>query len=144
MIGFVNNFRKELSLKYIFRSGFLFDEAEVYETAAMGFDGALLHVGFLDVHKIQLFTEIGRELGIYTVWVCGDENEVSKVLETDSPYIGISTRFHVELKNETKAIQELTALLPRNVSPWVLLSELSASRLNFVTSEGFGYVCGQV
>jgi hypothetical protein len=143
MQNFVNNFRTELSVSNLFRIGFLFDQSELYETAAMGFDGVMLHVGDMDVYTMQLFTEVGRELAMHIVWVCGSAEEVYKALETDCPNIALSARFHEQPAKEILKIQELRTLIPSNVRPWYLANSLNEKSSQFAKTQKFAYVCGQ-
>jgi hypothetical protein len=144
MQNFVKNFRTELNVSHLFRIGFIFDQAELYESAAMGFDGVFLHVGELDIYNLQLFTEVGRELALHIVWICENREHVERVLETDCPNIGLSVRFSKSSQSEEMRLQELRSLMPNNVKPWLFASKCNTKTLNFAKLQKFSFLGAQV
>jgi hypothetical protein len=57
--------------------------------AAMGFDGVCIEVGDGDKALLQYLTEVCREVKLSPIWMVRTAAELARVLETDSPYVGL-------------------------------------------------------
>lgn len=75
--------------KLIIRTGFFESEADIYETVLAGYRAVTIFARRLDVHQLQLCTEICRDMKVSCILVADSPESFDRVLETDCPYVGL-------------------------------------------------------
>ncbi len=101
--------RDEVSLPLL-RKDFIFDEYQVYETAASGADALLLIVAILNRKQLEELLSMSRSLGLSCLVEVHNEDEVAKALLSGAEIIGINNRdlntFTVDI-NTTRRLRPL-------------------------------------
>jgi indole-3-glycerol phosphate synthase len=129
----------------ILRKDFIFDEYQVYESAAAGADALLLIVGTLnDENLVSLRRLTEDELGMDALVEVHNAEELSRALNCGAGLIGVNNR---DLRNFNVSIatsEELASLAPADV---VLISEsgLNPEAVGRLRSIGYnGFLIGEV
>lgn len=104
----------------VFRSGFLSSEAEILESALLGFDGIVWHISNKDHFQIQYGIEIGRDLKMNIIPVAKNDHELDLLLQTDAPYIGIWGLESDEQKFNLPWLQKMSVKIPSNCIKFVV------------------------
>ncbi len=104
----------------VFRSGFLSSEAEILESALLGFDGIVWHIANKDHFQIQYGIEIGRDLKMNVIPVAKNDHELDLLLQTDAPYIGIWALENDEQKFNMPWLQKMSVKIPSNCLKFVV------------------------
>jgi indole-3-glycerol phosphate synthase len=85
----------------LLRKDFIFDEYQVYESAASGADALLLIAAILSRGQLEELLAASHNLGLKCLVEVHDENEVEKALRAGAGIIGINNRdlhtFHVDI-----------------------------------------------
>src|ERR1043166_586613 len=77
----------------VLRKDFLFDEYQIYESAASGADALLLIVASLDNHQLSALRELAEDgLGLDALVELHDEREMERAEATGATLIGINNR----------------------------------------------------
>jgi len=101
--------RKEVSIP-ILRKDFIFDEYQVYESAACGADALLLIAAILSREQLEELLAQSRSLALSCLVEVHNENEVEKALLAGAEIIGINNRdlntFTVDI-NTTRRLRPL-------------------------------------
>jgi indole-3-glycerol phosphate synthase len=83
--------RQEVSIPLL-RKDFIFDEYQVYESAAFGADAILLIVSILSQDDLGSLLALSHKLGLACLVEVHDENEVNRALKAGAEIIGINNR----------------------------------------------------
>jgi indole-3-glycerol phosphate synthase len=101
--------REEVSVPLL-RKDFIFDEYQVYESAAYGADAMLLIVAILSREQLEELLALSHSLGLGCLVEVHNENEVEKALLAGAEIIGINNRdlntFTVDI-NTTRRLRPL-------------------------------------
>jgi len=129
----------------VLRKDFLFDEYQIYESAAAGADAILLIVSSLEDNRLSELRRIAEdELGLDALVEVHDEREMDRAMETGATLIGINNRnlhtFEVTLDTSLKLASKAHA----NVT---LISESGlhdAKELSMLHTVGYrGFLIGE-
>jgi indole-3-glycerol phosphate synthase len=103
--------RKEVKIPLL-RKDFIFDEYQVYESAAFGADAILLIAAILSRKQLQEFLALGRRLGLDCLVEVHNESEIEAALQTDAEIIGINNRDLSTFMVDTDTTRRLRSLIP--------------------------------
>jgi indole-3-glycerol phosphate synthase len=103
--------RKAVNLPLL-RKDFIFDEYQVYESAAYGADAILLIMTILSPEKLQELLELGNTLNLACLVEVHNEEELTKVLLAGAEIIGINNRDLNTFKTDTNVTRRLRLLVP--------------------------------
>ena len=101
----------------ILRKDFLFDEYQIYESAAAGADAILLIVASLEDNQLSELRQLAEdELGLDALVEVHDESEMERAMESGAVLIGVNNRnlhtfevsLHTSLQLASKAPAEVT------------------------------------
>jgi indole-3-glycerol phosphate synthase len=96
----------------LLRKDFIYDEYQLYESAAYGADAVLLIAAILERAQLGKMLTLSRSLGLGCLVEIHDEDELKKALASGAEIIGINNRdlktFEVDLNNT----QRLKPLIP--------------------------------
>jgi indole-3-glycerol phosphate synthase len=90
-IKYLSEIKKTVSVP-VLRKDFIIDPYQIYEARAAGADLVLLIARILTKEKIDAFLALSHELGMECLVEVHDNDELEKVLETESAIIGINNR----------------------------------------------------
>jgi indole-3-glycerol phosphate synthase len=96
----------------ILRKDFIFDEYQVYETAAGGADALLLITAILDSGQLEGLLALSRDLGLACLVEVHNENEVEKALLAGADVIGINNRDLNTFNVDIDTTRRLRSLIP--------------------------------
>lgn len=100
--------RTELPL---LRKDFLVSEVQIYESLFLGADGLLLIAAALEKERLEALLSLTYSLGMEAIVEVHTEEELSTVLETDAPILGINNRdlstFAVDLRTTARLMGAL-------------------------------------
>ncbi len=96
----------------LLRKDFIFDEYQVYESAAFGADALLLIASILSPKQLQELLEISHNLGLFCLVEVHNEDELFKALLADAKIIGINNRNLNTFKVDTNTTRRLRLLIP--------------------------------
>jgi len=120
----------------LLRKDFIYDEYQVYESAAYGADAQLLIAAILEAKQLEKLIAVSRRLGLGCLVEVHNEEELKKALDAGAEIIGINNRnlntFEVDL-NTTQRILPFV--------PWdkIVVSESGISRREDIKRlEGWG------
>jgi indole-3-glycerol phosphate synthase len=112
---------RETVLLPVLRKDFIFDEYQVYESAAAGADALLLIVSVLDDDQlVRLRTMTEDELGMDALVEVHDETEMKRAAAAGSTLIGVNNR---DLVTFSVSLETSVRLAPNAPSSAVLVSE---------------------
>ena len=103
--------RKEVDIP-ILRKDFIFDEYQVYETAAFGADALLLITAILDREQLEGLLALSRDIGLACLVEVHNENEVEKALLAGADIIGINNRDLNTFDVDIETTRRLRPLIP--------------------------------
>jgi len=90
-LEYLEAIRHEVNIPLL-RKDFIFDEYQVYESAAFGADAILLIVSILEREELERLLGIGRDLGLACLVEVHDESEVRRAIGAGAEIIGINNR----------------------------------------------------
>jgi indole-3-glycerol phosphate synthase len=90
-IKYLSEIKKTVSVP-VLRKDFIIDPYQIYEARAAGADLVLLIARILTKEQIEIFLSLSHELGMECLVEVHDNDELEKVLETESAIIGINNR----------------------------------------------------
>ena len=90
-LEYLNLIRNEVNLPLL-RKDFIFDEYQVYESAAFGADALLLIAALLDQAELMALLKLSQGLGMDCLVEIHDEDELETALSSDARIIGINNR----------------------------------------------------
>jgi indole-3-glycerol phosphate synthase len=97
----------------LLRKDFIFDEYQIYESAAYGADAILLIMAILDQEKLEELLTLSRELHLSCLVEVHNEDELFKALLAGAEIIGINNRDLSTFKVDTNTTRRLRMLIPQ-------------------------------
>jgi indole-3-glycerol phosphate synthase / phosphoribosylanthranilate isomerase len=104
----------------ILRKDFIIDPYQIYESRYFGADAILLIASLLSKEEINNFLEIANILGMNALVEVREEEELTKVLDTNAKIIGVNNR---NLKNFTLNLDQTKILKEKIPSDKIIVSE---------------------
>ena len=98
----------------ILRKDFIFDEYQVYESAAYGADAILLIVSLLSRSTIRDYISLAQDFWVQCIVEVHDENELDIAIDAGSEIIGINNRNLATFEVDFSVTKRLAALIPRD------------------------------
>ncbi|MFC1675105.1 indole-3-glycerol phosphate synthase TrpC [Candidatus Omnitrophota bacterium] len=99
----------------ILRKDFILEPYQVYESRYYGADAVLLIADLLTKDKITQLSGIATDLGMDYLVEVHTEKDLKKVLTLKVPILGINNRDLHTLEVDTKTIEKLYILVPRDI-----------------------------
>ena len=90
-LEYLETIRREVGIPLL-RKDFIFDEYQIYETAAYGADALLLVTAILDREQLERLLALSHDLGLACLVEVHNENEIEKTLLAGADIIGINNR----------------------------------------------------
>jgi indole-3-glycerol phosphate synthase len=113
----------------LLRKDFIFDEYQVYETAAGGADALLLIAAILSAKQLAKLLETGHSLGLDCLVEVHNEREMANALNSGAEIIGINNRDLNTFKTDIETTRRLLRLVPGGK---IVISESGISRCDDV------------
>ena len=104
--------KKEVSIP-ILRKDFIFDEYQIYESAAYGADALLLITAILSQEQLVELQALSHSLGLDCLVEVHNEKELERTLSCDAEIIGINNRDLNTFKVNIDITRRLCALVPK-------------------------------
>jgi len=118
----------------LLRKDFIYDEYQVYESAAYGADALLLIAAILE--PVEKMLAVSRRLGMGSLVEVHDEEELKKALDAGAEVIGINNR---NLKTFEVDLNTTQRILPFVPTEKTVVSESGISRReDIIRLEGWG------
>jgi indole-3-glycerol phosphate synthase len=108
----------------VLRKDFIFDEYQIYESAAFGADAILLIVSVLTKRELIDMQELARENGLATLIEVHDRNELDVALDTGAKVIGVNNRALDTFKTSLDVSREMIKHVPKEI---VMIAESGIS-----------------
>lgn len=129
----------------VLRKDFIFDEYQVYETAAAGADGLLLIVSALDDKALISLRELAEdELGMVALVEVHSKAEMERAVDSGARFIGVNNR---DLKTFSVSVETSVELAREAPGDGMLVSESglnSAHTLRRLQAMGYqGFLIGE-
>jgi indole-3-glycerol phosphate synthase len=99
----------------LLRKDFVFDDYQLFETAAYGADAVLLIVSILKKDRLKYLLALARSLGLASLVEAHNEKELMTGLQAGAGIIGINNRNLKTLKVNTDITRCLRSLVPEGV-----------------------------
>ena len=96
----------------LLRKDFIFDEYQVYESAAYGADAILLIMAILTQEKLEKMLEISRNLNLSCLVEVHNEDELFKAMLVEAEILGINNRDLSTFKVDTNITRRLRLFIP--------------------------------
>ncbi|OGN95769.1 MAG: indole-3-glycerol phosphate synthase [Chloroflexi bacterium RBG_13_51_18] len=106
--------RKEVKVPLL-RKDFIFDEWQIYESAAHGADAILLITALLEKETLEAFLKLGESLKLDCLVEVHDEDELFKAMLAGAKIIGINNRDLNTFKTDTNTTRRLRMLIPSDI-----------------------------
>jgi len=120
----------------LLRKDFIFDEYQVYESAAFGADALLLIAAILSQEQLEELLALSHSLGLSCLVEVHNENELEKALLVGAEIIGINNR---DLNTFTVDINTTRRLRPLIPEGQIVVSESGInSRDDIIKIKGWG------
>jgi indole-3-glycerol phosphate synthase len=116
--------RQAVSLPLL-RKDFIYDEYQVYESAAYGADALLLIAAILEPRQLEKLMAVSRSLGLGCLVEVHDENELKIALDAGAEIIGINNRNLKTFEVDLNTTRRLLPYIPENK---IVVSESGISR----------------
>ncbi len=97
----------------LLRKDFIFDEYQVYESAASGADAMLLIASILSEEQLGELLEISHNIGLFCIVEVHNEDDLFTALMADAKIIGINNRNLNTFKVDTNTTRRLRMLIPQ-------------------------------
>ncbi|MHB8105596.1 MAG: indole-3-glycerol phosphate synthase TrpC, partial [Dehalococcoidales bacterium] len=110
-LEYLTAIREKVSVPLL-RKDFIFDEYQIYESAAYGADAILLIAAILDEKKLAAFLELAGSLKLSSLIEVHNEDELFKALLAGADIIGINNRDLNTFKVDTNITRRLKMLIP--------------------------------
>jgi len=108
----------------LLRKDFIFDEYQVYESAAYGADAMLLIASVLNPEQLGELLEISHNIGLFCMVEVHNEEELKTALLAGARIIGINNRDLHTFKVDTDTTRRLRMLIPQE---YIVVSESGIS-----------------
>jgi indole-3-glycerol phosphate synthase len=109
----------------LLRKDFIYDEYQVYESAAYGADAILLITAILEPKQLEKLLMASRRLGLGSLVEVHDEEDLKKALDAGAEVIGINNR---NLKTLEVDLNTTLRILPFVPADKTVVSESGISR----------------
>jgi indole-3-glycerol phosphate synthase len=120
----------------LLRKDFIYDEYQIYESAAYGADALLLITAILEPKQLIKMLAVSRSLGLGCLVEVHDKDELAKALESGAEIIGINNRNLKTFEADLNTTRDLRPLVPEDK---IVVSESGISRREDVIKlEGWG------
>jgi indole-3-glycerol phosphate synthase len=96
----------------LLRKDFIFDEYQIYESAAYGADAILLIAAILEKEALEEFLKLAKGLKLDCLVEVHNEEELTKALLTGAEIIGINNRDLNTFQVDTNTTRRLRMLIP--------------------------------
>jgi indole-3-glycerol phosphate synthase len=116
--------REAVSLPLL-RKDFIYDEYQIYETAAYGADALLLITAILEPRQLEKMITLSRSLGLGCLVEVHNEEEIKKALAGGAAIIGINNRDLKTFEVDVDTTRRLRPLVPEDK---IVVSESGISR----------------
>ena len=116
--------RQTVSLPLL-RKDFIYDEYQIYESAACGADALLLIAAILEPQQLEKMVAVSRSLGLRCLVEAHNEEELKKALQSGAEIIGINNRNLNTFEVDLDTTQRLLPLIPEDK---IVISESGISR----------------
>jgi indole-3-glycerol phosphate synthase len=128
----------------VLRKDFVFDEYQVFESAAAGADAILLIVSVLDDAQLESLRHLAEDLGMDALVEVHDADEMKRAAASDAKFIGINNR---DLRTFQVSVETSMRLAPLAPADALLVSESglnNAADLRRLREQGFsGFLIGE-
>jgi indole-3-glycerol phosphate synthase len=104
--------RQEVNIPLL-RKDFLFDDYQIYESAAYGADAILLIMAILSQEQLEEMLMLSRNLGLSSLVEVHNEDELFKALFAGAEIIGINNRDLSTFNVDTDTTRRLRLLIPQ-------------------------------
>ena len=104
-------YRKKSALPLL-RKDFIFDEYQIYESAAIGADAILLIASILSANKLKSLLDLSHRIGLACLVETHDEKDMAKALKSGAEIIGINNRDLKTFKTDIETTRKLRELAP--------------------------------
>jgi indole-3-glycerol phosphate synthase len=120
----------------LLRKDFIYDEYQIYESAAYGADALLLIAAILEPKQLEKMMAVSRSLGLGCLLEIHNEDELKTALDSGAEVIGINNRNLNTFEVDINTTQRLLPLIPEDK---IVVSESGISRREDVKKlEGWG------
>jgi len=99
----------------LLRKDFIFDDYQLFETAAYGADAVLFIVAILEEERLKYLLALARSLGLASLVEAHDEKELTAGLLAGAGIVGINNRDLNTFKVNTDVTRRLRLLVPEDV-----------------------------
>ncbi len=110
-IKYLASIREKVNIPLL-RKDFIFDEYQIYESAAYGADAILLITAMLEKETLEAFLKLGESLKLACLVEVHNEDELFKALLAGAKIIGINNRDLNTFKVDTNTTRRLRMLIP--------------------------------
>jgi indole-3-glycerol phosphate synthase len=110
-LQYLADIREKVNIPLL-RKDFIFDEYQIYESAAYGADAILLIAAILEKETLEAFLELASSLKISCLVEVHDEEELFKAMLAGAEIIGINNRDLNTFKVDTNTTRRLKMLIP--------------------------------
>jgi indole-3-glycerol phosphate synthase len=110
-LKYLEQIREKVGLPLL-RKDFIFDEYQVYESAACGADALLLIASILSPDQLRGLLEVSHDLGLSCLVEVHDEKELDEALNSGAAIIGINNRDLNTFKTDIETTRRLRPLVP--------------------------------
>ncbi len=98
----------------VLRKDFIIDEYQIWETAAIGADAALLIVSTLDAEQLKDYLQLAGEVGLDALVEAHDAAEIETALEAGAEIVGINNRDLRTFKTDIETTLRLAERIPED------------------------------
>lgn len=127
---------------FLFRTGFLSSEFEIYESLLLGFRGISMHATTLDEFQIQFLTEVCRDFKMCLIWLVEDKEVLNRVLKTDAPYLAIFLAPDEKGERNLTVLRALAPKIPNSCPKIAFLPGARPNEMKYAYASGFTCVFG--
>ena len=110
-LKYLAEIREKVNLPLL-RKDFIYEEYQVYESAAFGADAILLIASILSPGQLLELLEISHKIGLFCLVEVHNEDELEKALLASAGIIGINNRDLNTFKVDTDTTRRLRMLVP--------------------------------
>ncbi|MGB9597226.1 MAG: indole-3-glycerol phosphate synthase TrpC, partial [Candidatus Poribacteria bacterium] len=111
-LSFLKTVRSVTSKIPILRKDFIIDEYQIYQSRLFGADAILLIATVLDLQELNMLISIAENIGLDCLVEVHNENELNKVLKSNTEIIGINNRDLKTFNVDLKTTADLVRLIP--------------------------------
>jgi indole-3-glycerol phosphate synthase len=113
-IGFLRQVKQVCKLPILCKD-FVISDYQIYEAASEGADAILLIASYMTTEKIQRYLDLLRNLKLFAVVEIHSEEDLEKVLKTDTKIIGINNRDLRTFKVDLNTTLRLKRMIPSDL-----------------------------